>query len=436
MPVYARFKALAAIDHTRADYRAFGEFSWREGHHALKFDHNGSDAPVVIGHVERYEKVQGYNMAIGVIYDTVIAREVAMMAASGSLSGVSAEPGGVSRVEIHEDAGPDDVQLTFHEYEIGALAVVDIPGFKDCGIFELELAETGAEAPQLSMVASADVGGDLVEAEDTDVDDDFGFAGLIASGSAIKSYPSEAFLMPESPVPMPLTVFEDLSFCGHLAIYGTCHTAYKDRCVRPPKSSLGYTPAHQGTALLDTGAQLRVARISIGSNHAALGLSPRATADFYEKSSFGVGMARFQDASLGIWASGHIAHAASDNQIQQFADAAWSGDWRKIRRSLELVGVLSVNIPGFPMPDPEMWVAENEQTALVASGVREVAELDRALPNDWAQQVLGRKPIVEAQREGNLKHADRVAQSLGMPTTREIRDDHIREAAERAGVLL
>lgn len=446
MPVYARWKAVVAFDDTETgDGRWFGSFTWRPGVHALKQFHPSAfgDEPVIIGHVDSYEKIGGVVFGFGVYYDTAEGRDCAAMAVSGSLSGVSAEPGGLGEVEYWEwtedgpDSPADGIFIRFHQYEIGALAVVPIAGFEGAGIFEVVLAdddddlEVDAESGLTAIVASSASLHVLDEYEDDDAD--FGFGGLVAS-SSLPEYPAAAFTLPESPVPMPLTVFDDLSFAGHLAVHGTCHVAFADRCVRPPTSKLAYAPARQSTIRLDNGLVVRAARISIGSNHAASNLNPRASADFYERESNCAGVADVMDGDVGIWVRGHVYHDADAETLRRFAQAAWSGDWRSVRRNLELIGILSVNFPGFPIPDPKMWIAGKEQRSLVASGAREVASLDRSQPLAWAREVHGLRPMPDREAEAKAKLVDRVAASLGLPTSSEDWDRRMAEAAALAGI--
>ena len=46
-----------------------------------------------------------------------------------------------------------------------------------------------------------------------------------------------------------------------------------------------------------------------------------------------------------------------------------SGDWRRIGGALRLVGLLAVNVPGFPVPKLKTHLANGQQLALVASGI-------------------------------------------------------------------
>src|SRR3546814_15766592 len=46
-----------------------------------------------------------------------------------------------------------------------------------------------------------------------------------------------------------------------------------------------------------------------------------------------------------------------------------SGDWRKVGAGMELVAVLGVNVPGFPIPRTRALVAGGQMQSLVAAGM-------------------------------------------------------------------
>ena len=72
---------------------------------------------------------------------------------------------------------------------------------------------------------------------------------------------------------------------------------------------------------------------------------------------------------IGIWVAGAVRPGTTDEQIRTLRAAKLSGDWREIGGSLEMVGVLAVNVPGFPIPKPALAASAGHQTALVAAGI-------------------------------------------------------------------
>ena len=59
----------------------------------------------------------------------------------------------------------------------------------------------------------------------------------------------------------------------------------------------------------------------------------------------------------------------SAEQLHALRAGTPSGDWRRIGGNLELVGALIVNVPGFPIPRPELAASAGRELALVAAGV-------------------------------------------------------------------
>jgi hypothetical protein len=67
--------------------------------------------------------------------------------------------------------------------------------------------------------------------------------------------------------------------------------------------------------------------------------------------------------------AGALRPGLSSAQIDAVRAGALSGDWREIRRHLELVAALVVNVPGFPIPRVGLAASGGIQSALVAAGV-------------------------------------------------------------------
>lgn len=448
MPVYANWVAVAAFDDSATDDgRHVSEFTWRDGHHALKAGHVLGSPGSVIGHVEKYQKINGVVWAKGVYYNTPLGVQAAQMAQSGSLMGVSAEPGSLG--EVWRDDNPDNEEgpvWRFEEYEIGALSQVDIPAFVGAGMVEITLAEPDEET---ALVASAAADEAVVDEAERIVreseESDFGFNfiptyddddSLTASASSRRiRYPMESFFLPEPPVPMKLTLWDDGSFAGHLAMWDSCHIGYTQYCKKPPRSKTRYQIAQQGSVLLEGGQDLRVARMSLGSGHAPGRLSPKATADFYEREAQCVGHSIITNGELGIWISGHANRHADDSLVDRFGSAAISGDWRRFRRNLELVAVLSVNTPGYTIPDVRAFEAAKVETSLVAAGAHIANDLDPAVGYSYGAS-FGRRPFETelAKTKGLL--VDATARNLGMATRAETKRSAVAALVEQTGILV
>ena len=70
----------------------------------------------------------------------------------------------------------------------------------------------------------------------------------------------------------------------------------------------------------------------------------------------------------GIWVAGALRPGTSPEVIRELRGAVLSGDWRDYEGNLELIGLLAVNVPGFPIPKVAARVAGGRTLALVAAG--------------------------------------------------------------------
>lgn len=175
--------------------------------------------------------------------------------------------------------------------------------------------------------------------------------------------PASAFQDPKLPGPTPLTVTADGRVYGHLAAWGTCHTAFPNTCVVPPKSKRQYAYFHTGAVDTDEG-ELPVGRISIGGGHADTRHGFQAAAEHYDSTSTAAAFVRAGDDKYGIWLAGVLAPGVQPNDLKPYPP---SGDWRRIGGQLELVHALAVNSGGFPQPRASM--VAGAQMALVAAGM-------------------------------------------------------------------
>lgn len=183
--------------------------------------------------------------------------------------------------------------------------------------------------------------------------------------SAQRVLPAEHFEPPVLSKPTPLTFTADGRVFGHIATWGTCHIGFGGQCVTPPRSASQYAYFHTGEVLTSAGP-LSVGHLTFGTGHAGGKLAPLATIRHYDDTGMvGADVVCGEDAH-GIWVSGSVRDTLTASERHAFRAAPPSGDWRNIGGSLELVAVLSVNTPGFPVPRAR--VASGVPLALVAGG--------------------------------------------------------------------
>lgn len=197
------------------------------------------------------------------------------------------------------------------------------------------------------------------------------------TASAYPTLPASAFANPKLTKPTPLT-FTDVAdtdrpttgpvlrrVFGHIAKWGTCHIGFSGQCVTPPSSPSAYAFFHTGQVLTDQGP-ISTGHITFDTGHASDRLSAGPAIKHYDHTgTVGADVVCGEDQH-GIWVAGVVRDHLTPAQLRSFMAAPPSGDWRNIGGNLELVAVLSVNTPGFPVPRAR--VASGAQLSLVAGG--------------------------------------------------------------------
>jgi hypothetical protein len=111
-----------------------------------------------------------------------------------------------------------------------------------------------------------------------------------------------------------------------------------------------------------------VGRLTLGTGHADLSMSAAAASEHYDNTGVAIADVAAGEDEHGIWLAGALRPGATDEQIRALRASPPSGDWRPINGALEMVGVLCVNVPGFPIPRPRARVAAGIPQAIVAAG--------------------------------------------------------------------
>lgn len=200
--------------------------------------------------------------------------------------------------------------------------------------------------------------------------------GLVAAGPPLTP-PREWFEVPEPEDPSQgtWTVTADGQVYGYAALWDSCHTGKPGRCVKPPRSASQYGYYMTGLTEVDDGELIPTGRITLGTGHASLTASPAATAEHYDNTGAVAADVRITDGQHGIWVSGALRPDMTPERARELRGASLSGDWRNIRGKLEMLGLLAVNVPGFPVPRTMTASAEyeghEEVMAMVAAGVIE-----------------------------------------------------------------
>lgn len=222
--------------------------------------------------------------------------------------------------------------------------------------------------------------------ESYDGEDESGMA-LVAAG--MERPPAEWFADPKLTKPTPLEVDENGRVWGHLALFGTCHKAFRHKCVMPPRSHTDYKHFKLGKVLTDDGRMVRVGRVTVGTGHADDRFGVIPAREHYDNTGTCAAVVVPYEDKFGVALAGATVQGLSEEKVAELRRSPLSGDWRRTNGNLELVGALAVNDPGFEV------VAEDEAGvfSLTAAGTFRASELESEEdcgctageePRDWS----------------------------------------------------
>lgn len=180
--------------------------------------------------------------------------------------------------------------------------------------------------------------------------------------------PEEWFKDPGLSVPTSITIDSSGRIYGHAAQWGTCHIGFSDQCVSPPRED-SHPYFTTGELMTQESTTVSVGQITVGTSHAPLNMGSHAAAEHYDHTGWAVADVAVGNDKHGIWVAGAVRPDADASRVHDLrASGQVSGDWRRIGGKLRLVGLLAVNVPGFPVPKMRARVASGAQYALVAAG--------------------------------------------------------------------
>jgi len=165
----------------------------------------------------------------------------------------------------------------------------------------------------------------------------------------------------------PLTI-EGSHVYGHGALWGECHLGYGDSCVEAPRSERGYNHFRTGAVRTD-GGLVSVGQITMDTGHADHGIGHQAAVAHYDNTGLAVADVAAGEDEFGVWLNGQLRPGISPDKARALQAATISGDWREIGGKLEWVAALAVNVPGFPIPRPELAASGERIFSLTAAGV-------------------------------------------------------------------
>lgn len=271
-----------------------------------------------------------------------------------------ADPDG--RVKVAAMSSSDELTV-IESARLRAATLVAVPAFATARVY------AAGQTPSASETSERDENGDsgTEMARSADVDP---LSRDSLTAAAIPTAPPEAwFKDPALTGPTALVVEDDGRVYGHIAAWGTCHIGQIGKCVEPPASPSNYAYFRTGALRTAEGTSVAVGHLTMGTGHAGPRDSANAAAEHYDNTGTVFADVAAGEDAYGIWVAGSLRPGITAEQVRVARSAPISGDWRTIRGSLELVGALAVNVPGFPVPRPQGLLASGEVKSLQASGV-------------------------------------------------------------------
>lgn len=196
--------------------------------------------------------------------------------------------------------------------------------------------------------------------------------------------PRAWFENPQLSVPTGITVTDEGRVYGHAAQWGECHIGFSDQCVTLPREA-DHPYFMTGELRCADGERVAVGQITVGTGHAPLTYRASQAAEHYDNTGAAVADVAVGNDQFGLWVAGAIRASVAASRVHELrASGQVSGDWRRIGGQLRLVGLLAVNVPGFPVPRPRARVASGAPLALVAAGRTAVAR-DLVIPTIEAE---------------------------------------------------
>lgn len=333
-----------------------------------------------------------------------------------------ADPEG--RVKVAAMSSSDEL-MVIESARLRAATLVAVPAFATARVY------AAGQAPSTSETSERDENVDSEEKMASSADaDPLSLDSLTAA--AIPTAPPEAwFKDPALTGPTALVVEDDGRVYGHIAAWGTCHIGQVGKCVEPPTSASNYAYFRTGALRTAEGTSVAVGHLTMGTGHAGPRDSANAAAEHYDNTGTVFADVAAGEDAYGIWVAGSLRPGITAEQVRVARSAPISGDWRTIRGSLELVGALAVNVPGFPVPRPQGLLASGEVKSLQASGVvtHDDSAARAAHPSNGP---IGANGLTL----GDISYLKRLAESeRRRDLRRATAADKMRARVERAGTL-
>jgi hypothetical protein len=344
--------------------------------------HSGS---VICGSIKEIQRINNNIVGLGDFDPGADGQRALDLLTAGTMRGVSADIDSVM-MELRDEnnrpvtrkqlaaAGEEGIRATevLVSGRIMGATICPFPAFQEASI--TVLSPEAAASDEVIVASGSDVQGEVWRVNSSvpfvvvGVHDMFDLTEtIVASGGVTElpvipvNPPAEWFALDHND-PIPFTVYPNGRCYGLIAQFGTCHIGNRGKCVEVPRSTNNYGYFRNKNTLSAEGNMIATGPVIMDTVHPSLKLRASDAQAFYAHNGCAVADVALYETEHGIVAAGAVRPDATPEEVRRFRGSSISGDWRKINGKLELVGLLSVNVPGFPIE------------ALVASGADEVVE--------------------------------------------------------------
>ncbi|WP_328902296.1 hypothetical protein OHR86_22405 [Streptomyces sp. NBC_00441] len=319
--------------------------SWQE---KSEEGHGGS---IVVARMEAMQIANGMVTATGRMLEDIPYKVIEELEA-----GVIGPSVDLDDIEYVMDA---DERIVITQWRVAGATLVPIPAFSDVS-FTLD-PEPAEALPNPAEVAEPERSM-LDEAVERAADRMW----PLQASAAEQLPPAEWFARPVFDALTPLTVTPEGRVFGHVAPWDQCHVGMPG-CVTPPSSPSGYSYFHVGEQRLADGTVTPAGTLVAGPRHADLASGFQAAQQHYDDPAAAVARVIAGEDEHGVWVAGWVLPEAAPEAVETFKSSPVSGDWRRVGGALELIGVCSVNVPGFPVPRARVAFSAGAQRALVGA---------------------------------------------------------------------
>lgn len=350
----------------------------------------GHDGAVIAGSIHEIER-QGHEIIGRGYFDSgVNGQEAKRLLDEGTMRGVSADIDSVV-AELRDENGddvsmedalfgdPGNVMEVLVEGRIMGATMTPFPAFQEAHLRVIEGSDVEEDA---ALVASgAEVRGEVWRFTSPHPlvgrgQESYVVESLVASAGDTPEVPSIPVNPPlawftsedeDLDPDMPFTVFANGRIYGLVARWGACHIGFRDRCVQVPRSSDGYGYFRSKNTLTAEGELVATGPVYADTVHPDLKLRASDAQAFYAHTGCAVADVALYENEYGILAAGAVRPDVPEEAVRRLRGSDVSPDWRNIKGNLEVVGLLSVNVSGFPSYALAASAGEGEEPAPVES---------------------------------------------------------------------